>query len=52
MYGWNGGLGTSWFNDPGEDLTAILMTQRAWTSHRPPALVRDFWTAAYQAIEG
>jgi len=27
------------------------MTQRAWTSHRPPALFRDFWTAAYQAIE-
>ena len=50
-YGWNGGLGTSWFNDPAEDLTAILMTQRAWTSHRPPALFRDFWTAAYQAIE-
>jgi CubicO group peptidase (beta-lactamase class C family) len=50
-YGWNGGLGTSWFHDPAEDLTAILMTQRAWTSHRPPTLFRDFWTAAYQAIE-
>jgi CubicO group peptidase (beta-lactamase class C family) len=50
-YGWSGGLGTSWFNDPVEDLTVILMTQRAWSSHRPPVICRDFWTAAYQAIE-
>ena len=26
-YGWNGGYGTFWFNDPSRDLTAILMTQ-------------------------
>jgi CubicO group peptidase (beta-lactamase class C family) len=50
-YGWNGGLGTTWYNDPAEDLVLILMTQRAWTSHLPPAICRDFWTAAYQAIE-
>jgi CubicO group peptidase (beta-lactamase class C family) len=50
-YGWDGGLGTSWFNDPAEDLTAILLTQRAWSSHRPGAIFRDFWTAAYQAID-
>jgi CubicO group peptidase (beta-lactamase class C family) len=50
-YGWDGGLGTSWFNDPAEDLTAILMTQRAWTSPRPGPIFRDFWTAAYQAID-
>jgi CubicO group peptidase (beta-lactamase class C family) len=50
-YGWDGGLGTSWFNDPAEDLTAILLTQRAWSSSRPGAIFRDFWTAAYQAID-
>jgi CubicO group peptidase (beta-lactamase class C family) len=50
-YGWNGGLGTTWYNDPAEDLTMILMTQQAWTSHRPPAICRDFWTSAYQALE-
>ncbi|WP_306207019.1 serine hydrolase domain-containing protein [Actinoplanes sp. RD1] len=27
QYGWSGGSGTTWFNDPGEDLTAILFTQ-------------------------
>ena len=50
-YGWDGGLGTSWFNDPAEDLTAILMTQRMWTSPRPGAIFADFWTSAYQAID-
>jgi len=50
-YGWNGGLGTTWINDPAENLTLILMTQRAWTSHLPPAICRDFLTTAYQALE-
>ena len=26
-YGWYGGYGTSWFNDPSRDLVAIAMTQ-------------------------
>ncbi len=50
-YGWSGGLGTTWYNDPSEDLVLILMTQRAWTSHLPPAICRDFWTSAYAAID-
>ncbi|HEU4945657.1 MAG TPA: serine hydrolase domain-containing protein [Kribbella sp.] len=29
-YGWDGGLGTSWYNVPGDDLVAILLTQRAF----------------------
>jgi CubicO group peptidase (beta-lactamase class C family) len=39
-YGWEGGLGTSWFNDPHAGVAAILMTQRF-----PPAfeLFTDFW---------
>jgi CubicO group peptidase (beta-lactamase class C family) len=27
QYGWSGGYGTTWFNDPGRDLTAIALTQ-------------------------
>ena len=50
-YGWSGGLGTTWYNDPAQDLTMILMTQRAWTSHLPPPICRDFWTTAYQALD-
>ena len=26
-YGWSGGYGTTWFNDPGEDLTLIVLSQ-------------------------
>ena len=50
-YGWDGGLGTSWYSDPGEDLVGILMTQRAWTSPNPPDVCADFWTSVYQAID-
>jgi CubicO group peptidase (beta-lactamase class C family) len=27
QYGWSGGAGTNWFNDPSQDLIAIAMTQ-------------------------
>jgi CubicO group peptidase (beta-lactamase class C family) len=49
-YGWPGVYGTGWYNDPAEDMTTILMIQRA---PAPPGLpiLFDFWTAAYQAID-
>jgi len=50
-FGWDGGLGTSWYSDPNEDMVGILMTQRAWTSPSPPNVCLDFWTSAYQAID-
>jgi CubicO group peptidase (beta-lactamase class C family) len=50
-FGWDGGLGTSWYADPREELTGVLMTQRAWTSPSAPPVCRDFWTAAYQALD-
>jgi CubicO group peptidase (beta-lactamase class C family) len=50
-YGWAGGLGTCWRSDPSEDMVTILLTQASWTSPVPPRVVRDFWTAAYQAID-
>jgi CubicO group peptidase (beta-lactamase class C family) len=50
-YGWDGGLGTSWRSDPSEDMVTILLTQASWTSPVPPRVSRDFWTAAYQAID-
>jgi CubicO group peptidase (beta-lactamase class C family) len=48
-YGWDGGLGTSWYSDPKEGMVIILMTQNAWASPHPPNV--DFWTLAYQAID-
>ncbi len=50
-YGWDGGMGTSWYSDPHEQMVTILMTPRAWPSANPPNIVRDFWTLAYQAID-
>ena len=49
-FGWTGGLGTSAYSDPREDLIGILMTQRLMDSPEPPAVFSDFWTTAYQAI--
>ena len=49
-FGWDGGYGTSWASDPAEDMVAILMTQRLWTSPSPPGVYCDFWTSAYQTI--
>lgn len=49
-YGWDGGMGTSWFNDPKEGLVAILMTNRMWTSPAAPEVCRDFWKHAYAAF--
>jgi CubicO group peptidase (beta-lactamase class C family) len=49
-YGWDGGLGSTWANDPHEDLTGVLLTNQMWTSPRPPAVCVDFWTAAYTAM--
>jgi CubicO group peptidase (beta-lactamase class C family) len=50
-YGWDGGMGTSWYSDPREDMVTILMTQQSWTSPSPPNVCLDFWTLAYQAID-
>jgi CubicO group peptidase (beta-lactamase class C family) len=50
-YGWDGGLGTSFYADPREEMITLLFTQRAWASPRPPQICADFWTSAYQAID-
>ncbi|GAA1597170.1 serine hydrolase domain-containing protein [Kribbella karoonensis] len=49
-YGWNGFYGTSWYNDPAEELTAILIQQRAHAGDATLAFQRDFWTGVYQSL--
>jgi CubicO group peptidase (beta-lactamase class C family) len=51
QYGWDGGLGTIWRNDPSEQMITILLTNAAWTSPRPPDIALDFLTGAYAAID-
>ncbi len=48
-FGWDGGYGTSWYSDPGEQLTGILLTQRMMDSPQPPRVFTDFWTSLNQA---
>jgi CubicO group peptidase (beta-lactamase class C family) len=49
-YGWDGGLGTSWANDPAEGLAGVLLTNEMWNSPEPPAVCTDFWTSTAAAI--
>jgi CubicO group peptidase (beta-lactamase class C family) len=50
-YGWDGGYGTSWYIDPKEELIGILMTQGVWDSPGAPAVLLDFWTSVYAAMD-
>jgi CubicO group peptidase (beta-lactamase class C family) len=50
-FGWDGGYGTSWYSDPNENLTGILLTQRMMDSPQPPRVMVDFSPSAYQAID-
>ena len=49
-YGWEGGSGTAWRNDPDTGLTGILLTQVTMTSPEQTGVAQDFWSAAYAAI--
>jgi len=50
-YGWSGFYGTGWYNDPAEDMTTIVIMQRAHMGDQKRPMWNDFWTAAYQAID-
>lgn len=50
-FGWDGAFGTSWYVDPKEELIGVLMTQRRPDVLGIPAVIRDFWTSAYQLID-
>jgi CubicO group peptidase (beta-lactamase class C family) len=50
-YGWSGGLGSSWANDPDAGLVGVVLTTDAFTAPYPmPAAIRDFWTCTYAAV--
>lgn len=49
-FGWDGGMGSSWSCDTGEDLVGCLLTQAMWTSPSGPAVAADFWTTTYTAL--
>jgi CubicO group peptidase (beta-lactamase class C family) len=52
-YGWAGGLGSSWANDPAERLVGVVLTTDMFTAPLPPPkTIQDFWTGVYAAIDG
>lgn len=51
QYGWDGGFGTTWRTDPGEEMIAILMTQVGMINPNGPSFFRDFYTSVYAAID-
>jgi CubicO group peptidase (beta-lactamase class C family) len=51
-YGWEGGLGSSWANDPVHDVVGVLLTNQSWSSPSRPPVVTDFWTAVYASVTG
>jgi CubicO group peptidase (beta-lactamase class C family) len=50
-YGWSGGYGTSWLNDPEAGLTGVLCTQ-LFASAGGTDLEAAFWSAVYEALVG
>ena len=51
-YGWAGGLGSSWGNDPNHGLLGVVLTTDAFASaFPPPAVIQDFWTCVYGALD-
>jgi CubicO group peptidase (beta-lactamase class C family) len=49
-FGWGGAFGTTWFNDPKEDLTAVMMIQ-LMVGPLSPKIEADFGNLIYQAID-
>jgi CubicO group peptidase (beta-lactamase class C family) len=51
-YGWAGGLGSSWANDPDERLVGVVLTTDAFVGpFPPPAVIQDFWTTVASSYE-
>lgn len=48
-YGWNGGYGTTWINDPTTGLIGLMFTQSV-QYYIASNEFRDFWRGAYTAI--
>ncbi|RFU22951.1 serine hydrolase domain-containing protein [Geodermatophilus marinus] len=46
-WGWDGGLGSSWWTDPVTGATAVLLTNQMWSSPQPPAVFGDLRAAVF-----
>ncbi|MGY1742443.1 MULTISPECIES: serine hydrolase domain-containing protein [unclassified Blastococcus] len=46
-YGWDGGLGSSWWTDPVTGATGVLLTNQLWASPQPPPVFDAFRAAVF-----
>ncbi|MGY1773815.1 serine hydrolase domain-containing protein [Blastococcus sp. SYSU D00813] len=46
-YGWDGGLGSSWWTDPVTGATGVLLTNQMWASPQPPPVFDAFRAAVF-----
>jgi CubicO group peptidase (beta-lactamase class C family) len=46
-FGWDGGLGSTWWTDPVTGTTAVLLTNQMWSSPAPPEVFDAFRAAAF-----
>lgn len=51
-YGWDGGLGSSWVNDPTERLVGVVASTDMFNSAELPLPLQDFWTTVYGSLGG
>ncbi|MEO3742491.1 serine hydrolase domain-containing protein [Plantactinospora sp. B5E13] len=51
QFGWDGGMGTSAYADPHNQLAGILLTQVGMSVPDPARAIHDFWTTVYQALD-
>ena len=50
-YGWVGGLGSSWHNDPAERLVGVVLSTDMLTGPDSlPRPLQDFWTTVYSSL--
>ena len=50
-FGWDGGFGSSWYADPANDLSAVLMMNHRLDAPVHWNVLADFWTSVYQALD-
>lgn len=48
-FGWDGGLGGTWWTDPVTGVSATLLTNQMWASPQPPAVFDAFRALAFGA---
>ncbi|WP_166442024.1 serine hydrolase domain-containing protein [Nakamurella flava] len=46
-FGWDGGMGASWWVDPTTGRIGVLATNLLWSSPQPPPVFGEFWSLAF-----